>query len=266
MGLKHKLIMEFKSVNEKTILARNFQTGSFRVLKPFYINNILFLQIISVGAGIHSGDEVEIEVYVGKNCHVVLLNQSATKILKTHNDGGSIQLCKIFIDDGAILEYYPGLNIPFSGSRYNQTYDVHISSYADFAFFEIWSVGRVESGENFSFEKLSSNLKIFRQLDPIYFENFCINGKSSKNLGILSNFRYMLSGIFTLPLYMQNNLEESEIMIIAYGMNHAGLTFLRGLSTEGFPLIKRACDLVNSWREEKGFGKIPWYSISSALL
>ncbi|ADC89359.1 Urease accessory protein UreD [Thermocrinis albus DSM 14484] len=257
--------MEFKEISGKTTLTRNFQTGSARILKPFYIGNCLITQIITIGAGIHAGDELEIEVNVGKDCHVILLNQSATKILKSENDEISMQFYNIYIDDNAILEYYPGINIPFEGSRFLQKINVYLSSSANFGFFEMWSMGRIERGEYLSFNCINNNLKIFKQSIPIYIENFSISQHTAKHIGIIGRFKYMISGVWTF-LNLGENIEEHEDFILIYGTNHRGLAFIKGLSNSNFILAKRVIDLIDSWRNEKYLQSIPWYTMSSAFL
>jgi len=257
--------MEFKQVSGRTILTRNFQTGAVRILKPFYIDNSLITQIITIGAGVHAGDELEIEINVGRNCHVILLNQSATKILKSECNEISMQFYKIFIDDNAILEYYPGINIPFEGSRFLQKINVYLSSSANFGFFEMWSMGRIERGECLSFNHINNNLKIFKQSIPIYIENFSINNYSAKRIGVIERFKYMISGVWTF-LNLRENIEENEDFILIYGTNLTGLAFIKGLSDKSSFFIKRVIDLIDLWRSEKYLPSIPWYTISSAFL
>ncbi len=72
------------------------------------------------------------------------------------------QEIRVEVRDGAELEFYPGLTIPYPRAAYRQRIDIDLASGARFATLESWATGRVGRGESFSFQVLSSRIRIRR--------------------------------------------------------------------------------------------------------
>lgn len=267
MRYKHCLNIEFINSDNTTKLIRSFSTGAIRVVKPFYIGDTLVLQIISLGAGICSYDTVEINISVGEACKVILINQSATKILTSYGNERSENHININVGQYSTLEFYSGLIIPFPESELVQSIDVNLSRESKFGYLEILSSGRIEKGEDFLFRNISSNFLIKREKRLIFWENYSIKSYQKNNMAILGKYRYLCTGIWTYELSDDiRGLEEFDNGLLVWGRNHHGLTFIRGVARDGHLLIRNVCDLVDKLKREKKETVIPWQSLSSAFL
>lgn len=267
MKYRHILELAFRKSDDLTRLYRNFNTGALRVVKPFYIQDTLILQVISLGAGISSDDIFQIKIEADEGCKVILINQSATKILKSTNGNYGENKISVNLGTNSVLEFYSGLIIPFPNSMFRQTVDVNIASGARFGYLEFLSVGRIERGEEFLFGKFSNTLHIKKQNKHVFWENYSMDKSKRGNLATIGSYRYIASGIWTYHLSTEDKgLEEFNKGMIIWSKNQSGLTFIRGFAQEGYPLIRRVCNMVNEFKKIRNDPLIPWENLSSAFL
>jgi len=156
-----KLDLSFEVREGKTYLSKQFVSSPLKIIRPFDLGDgRVLLQIVNVGPGVMAGDDFDISITLKAGAKVVLLNQSATKLHSMSLGESARQDINIHVEDGAELEYYPGLTIPFKETVFLQTTTVHLATTAKFAFVENWSMGRIAFDVGFGMYCLHLQYKI----------------------------------------------------------------------------------------------------------
>jgi len=143
--LVSQLELEFIAIGGRTHLRRAYSRGALKVLRPFPYGEGLVLQLLTLGPGLMGGDQVEIRVHVAPGAKVILLNQSATKVLPARGDRPVVQRLLFRVE--GFLEYYPGLTIPHPASALDQRMEVSLGTEASFSWMEMYALGRLARGE-----------------------------------------------------------------------------------------------------------------------
>ncbi|MCX8164449.1 MAG: urease accessory protein UreD [Aquificaceae bacterium] len=237
-----------------------------RVIKPFYLKDTLLLQIVSIGAGLSERDFVSFNIEVGQGCKVLIINQGATKIMKSVGESSAQQLININVDKDARLEYLPGLTIPFPKSNFYQAIEVNLSPGSEFGYMEIFSMGRVASLEDFMFSNITTQLIVNNGNVPAYFESFHIEPKMKGNMAVIGEYNYILTGLWTFNILDSDGIEEFDGGVLTWGWTVSGFSFIKGFSKIGNDMISKACHIVDDGRDRRGLEKIPWRQLSSAFL
>lgn len=268
-----KLELVFEQRDGKTYLSKQFVSSPLKIIRPFDLEDgRVLLQIVNVGPGVMAGDEFEIAITLKTGAKVVLLNQSATKLHSMTTDESARQDVKIDVQDGAELEYYPGLTIPFKETTFLQTTMVHLATTAKFAFVETWAMGRIAFDERYLFNKLSSKIKVYRGGKPCYADALELNQVTPK-LGITDNFSYIANGVWfwdVLPLNISEadlapsiqspRLSETALVSDAF-LNDA--LYMRALANDSLELRTDVFEFINQWRQSIGLDAIDFMRYSS---
>ena len=159
----------FDAPSGRTRLAVSDLGAPLRVMRGFPLeDDRLLVQIISAAPGLFSGDRYELRVDVEPGARVVLLTPSATKIHSMPDGGCAKQRIEATVGDGASLEIYPTLSIPFPDADFVQQVEINLSAEARFGWMDPWSFGRIAGGERNRFRRISTRLRIDREGAPLY--------------------------------------------------------------------------------------------------
>ena len=212
------------------------------------------MQILNVGPGVMQGDVFELNIRVKSGAGVALVNQSATK-LHTMPKGVARQTTTIHVEQGAELELYPGLVIPYREADYHQHTDVHLEEGARFGLLERWSMGRVAYGEAFTFRRLSSRLSVSRENRLIYADGLELTPPTAPRTGTTDRHTYLASGVWLWGEVEGNLYSEDEVVRPAFsetslvqGSFGEGL-YMRCLGSDGLEHSAESARVVQRWRE-----------------
>ncbi len=174
LELKTKL-----SQSGKTLIEEVFFTPPFKIIDCFDADSIAEIMLLSVSAGLMSGDTQEIEIEIGTDSALRLSSQSFEKI---HDTSGGLarRTSHIKLERGAYLDFSPFPTIPFAHSHFINSTSIEMAADSRLSYSEIFCAGRVSRGEIFEFEKYHSRLQIAKQnklifLDNTYLEPKCMN-------------------------------------------------------------------------------------------
>lgn len=238
-----------------TYLADSFAEAPLKVLRPFDIGDgRVLLQLLNVGPGLLAGDRYKLRVKLKPGARVVLVNQSATKLHRMPPGQGAQQQLHLVIEEGAELEYYPGLTIPFAGSDAHFGTEVRLSDNARFALLELWAMGRVQRGELFAFRHLSNRLRIYQREQLIYADGLELTPVSARLTGISDNFSYLASGFWQWDVPWPD-LECSSAHAVTGGCGPER-GYLRALARDGFELTQGVRAQLHTWQQVRGAK--PW--------
>ncbi len=167
-----KLSLSYERTPIGTILKRSLHEGPLRVQKSLYPegDDICHTVIIHPPAGIAGGDTLDIQVAVGKECHVVLSTPSATKWYKSFKNPAT-QDIRFDLGEDSKLDWLPQENLFFKGSSSNVLTKLSLPSSASFIGWDAMMLGRHASGEEWSSGHIHMLNEIRRDGSLIWIEN-----------------------------------------------------------------------------------------------
>jgi urease accessory protein UreH len=237
-------------------------------VRPFPLKKGVVLQILNVGPGIMAEDNYEISLRLEPGSHVVIVNQSATKLHRMPEGQKALQRLRIQIAEGARLELYPGITIPYPGSDFRQEIEVEVHPQAEFATLELWAMGRVGRGETFRFRRLSNRLKVVTTTGsdtptPLYSDGLELTGKKGANIGLTDGHPYLVAGVCYSDFPWSNEIVEREDATLVAGTVNPKLSYARGIARDGVILRRTVQTWINNWREASGLEAISFERFGS---
>ncbi len=263
MALRGELRLTIRSEQGRTRVAGAYCAGPLKVIRPFELpEGRVVLQVLHVGPGLLGGDELEVQVHVGPGAKAVLVSQSATKVLRTDRGDGARQRVVLTVQDGAELEYYPGLVIPFAGASYRQVLDVRLEGAARVGMLEVVALGRTARGEASAFRSLSSRLRVWHEGQLVFGDALELtpNLRDPRARGLLETHRYVGSGYWRWGDVPEAMVVRSDLLL-ACGRTGYGDVYVKGVAADGERLREAVRELVGGWRDWCGaapsYGRLP---------
>ena len=229
-----RLRLVFRARGNETHLAESYARSPLKVLRPFHLSDgRAVVQILQTTPGIFAGDDYQVEIVVDSGARVVMMNPSATKLHRMAGGGSARLQCNVVVEDGAQLEYYPALNIPFPEADFRQSLQIKLSPTARLALVETWAMGRVERGEQGLFRRLSSRTAVDMAGKPLYRDALELTPASDAlgEWGVLEGERYTASGFWCGECVRPfEPLPEGPLdSLLAFGEVEQGQHYFRGL-------------------------------------
>ena len=263
-----KLHLNFDTNIGGTYLSKQNNSAPLKVVRPFRLKRGVLVQILNVGPGIMGEDNYDINLSVGPGAHVVVVNQSATKLHRMPEGQKASQRLRIRVAEDARLELYPGLTIPYPGSDFRQEIEVEIHPQADFATLELWAMGRISRGETFQFRRLSNRLKVATitgngTATPLYSDGLELTNESGSKMGLTDGYPYLAAGICYSNFPWSNKIVEGEDSTLIAGTVNPKLSYTRGIARDGVVLKNTVQTWINDWREASGLESISFERFGS---
>lgn len=245
--------------NDKTVIADQFFTPPFKIMKPFYNNkgNATII-VLSSSAGFMSGDCQNVVVDVGKDTDLTVQSQSYEKIHKM-DDGFASRKATINIDDNAFLNWSWLPVIPFAESNFIGTTDVTMSESSKLIITEVLSCGRSERGEKFQYKNYKNLTTVKRNGKLVYRDNvmFVPSKMDMNNYGMFENHTHILN----VTAFGFNDAIEIKKSVNAFFMDNdidGGISLtsygdiaIRTFGKSGDILYKLAQKIVNIIKKEE---------------
>jgi urease accessory protein len=248
-----RLRLVFRARGNETYLAESYAQSPLKILRPFHLSDgRAVVQILQTTPGMFAEDDYQIEIVVDTGARVVVMNPSAMKLHRMTGGGFARQRCNVVVHDGAQLEYYPALNIPFPEADIRQSLQINLSPKARLALVETWAMGRVARGEHLLFRTLSSRTAVDLGGKPLYRDALELTPASgfSRDWGVLEAGRYSASGFWygECVKAVEPLPDASLDSLQAFGEVEPGQQYYRGLFGDGVEMdravgrvIQRMC-------------------------
>ena len=144
----------------RPVLTRRCHAGPLRIQKPFYPEDgACHVYLLHPPGGVVGGDRLDIRVEAATNAQLLITTPAATKIYRSPGAGSEIDI-HIRAADGASVEWLPMETLLFGASRLHQTTTVELSSLSRFCGWEMVSLGRPMSGDDYSSGQYRAQLRI----------------------------------------------------------------------------------------------------------
>ncbi|WP_104748744.1 urease accessory protein UreD [Helicobacter cetorum] len=203
--------------NGKCITENNFFTPPFKLMAPFYPKNDLAeIMLLAVSPGMLKGDAQEVRLHIGENCKLKITSQSFEKIHDTE-EGYASRDTEIIVEENALLDFAPFPLIPFKNAHFKGKTAIHLHPTSQLLYSEILVAGRVAMEELFEFNRLHTNISVFQDNKPIYYDNTLLDPSKTKmsNLCMFDTYTHYLNLILiNCPLELSSVrelIESSEV-------------------------------------------------------
>ncbi|MHA6261006.1 urease accessory protein UreD [Sporosarcina sp. CAU 1771] len=172
--------------------------------------------IMESSGGMVAGDRNKIELELGQDSNVKMIQQSALKIYPSTNGKMCIQTIDVNIEEEARLEWMPEVIIPFGDANFEMTTSINMRSSSTIIWAEIIAPGREKRGEIFDFESFRSRFSLrvddaLLALDSLAFKPKEMNLQA---LGMLENAQYIGSIWIVSPNVHKLDLREIQQSVI----------------------------------------------------
>jgi urease accessory protein len=223
-----------------TVLSHAHVTAPLKIIRPFALGcGRSLVQLLTLGPGLCGGDQCTIDVTVEAGARAVVITQSAARLLGMSEGDVATQSVRLTVRDGGLLEYYPGLTIPFAGSSFVQRVDARVDAGARLGILESWSTGRVGRGEHLRFRHISSRTTVAVDGMPAYADALELEPAVAhvSGTGVLENYRYLAAGFWHgATLGPGPAASPPEGVLSAMGHSTFDQVYLRALATDGYAL------------------------------
>jgi urease accessory protein len=164
-----------RQVDNHTILTERYHDAPLKITKTFYeeATGRLQLYIMDVSPGLLDGDSYELNLQIEDNAHLIVTNQSFTKVHPTPYQSAEL-IQNLQLGKGAVLEYMPEPTIPYAGSRFKGRIKVDLEEGAALLYADIVTPGRTHRGELFQYNSYSSRFEVYRQQQLIVWDQFLL--------------------------------------------------------------------------------------------
>ena len=155
-----------------TCLGKLYQTDPQRILFPnTKIGDITQAALVTTSGGLVGGDQVSIDIEMGKNTKAIVLPQAAEKIYRSSGLDTKIGI-NFSLEDRSWLEYLPQETILFQGSRLKRETKINLSKRARAFVGEILVFGRIGYGEKFNDGLIHDGWQIYKDGNNIWADSF----------------------------------------------------------------------------------------------
>lgn len=220
IGRISRLRAEFQvDQNGKTYIQDRYYTAPLRISRAFRPDGgtgELYVYTTDVSPGVLDGDHYQSEWIVGSGAHLILSSTSAVRLHPTPHNPSTIEQ-SFRLEEGAILEYFPEVVIPFRGSSCSMKVHFQLAPDAILVYGEVWAAGRIHYGEAFDFHSYCSMTEINRERRMMVWDKINLYPNRDQYDGIASFMNYTHSAV---------------MWIIAPGMGEDELCSVREMISE----------------------------------
>lgn len=202
-----------KKIEHRTILAERYHDSPMKITKTFHepSTNGLMLYLMDVSPGLMEGDHYEAAISLEQHTHLMMTNQSSTKIHPAKQLGAKTNFT-FHIGEHAILEYMPEPTIPYRDSQLHAHNIFHLEEDSSLLYCDILSSGRVHHNEKFQYRQLSMTTEIFRSNKRVAYDHFLMRSH---------DHAYEASGA------LEHYTHQGAFWIFAIGANYELLSQIR---------------------------------------
>jgi urease accessory protein len=215
-GWRAALELQFAERAGRTYLARRQHVGPLLVQRPFHPEgSVCHAYLVHPPGGVVGGDELQLQVEVGRGAHALLTTPAATKFYRSAGPLAS-QAQQLSVADGT-LEWLPQETIYYSGARVQTATRLQLTGAARVIAWEIGCLGLPARGEDFTAGELALDFELWRSHTPLLIDRLRIRGE-----GAVRTARWGLGGYRALGIFVAY---PGDAQMLAAVRNVTGVTF-----------------------------------------
>jgi len=259
--LNGRVELVFRRNRKGTSLAHSHVTAPLKIVRPFALDGgRAMVQILTLGPGLCGGDSCTLDVIVEPDARAVVVMQAASRILGMGDGAVATQSVNLVVGAGALLEYYPGLTIPFADSCLKQRITVVADRGSRVGILESWAMGRTTRDEYLRFKHLSSRTVVKIDDRPVFADALEIEPAlmNAAATGALESHRYVASGFwYGVPAGATLTAAKSNSLIAFDRCASRDQVFLRALAHDGYEMASTLQSAVHAIDTAWGLEAIP---------
>ncbi len=193
VGRVGRLDLHYARHGQRTILAHSRCSSPWHLFPPMYLDatGCAFTSLVNPSGGFVAGDQLSIHASLDRDAHAVLSTPSANRVYRSLGREAR-QTVTLSVASGAILEWFPEVMIPYSGSRFVQTIDVRLEKGATALIWDSLASGRMARGERWAFASLRNEIRITTASGERLLERYEM-GPDPYSVGLVSTYDYVAS-------------------------------------------------------------------------
>jgi urease accessory protein len=166
------------------VLRRRLSILPLQFLEPITLaDGTLCVVPLNPTGGILGGDRLHTRMELGRGTRVCVTTPSATKVYRAAGTP-SVQDTRLLVADGALLEYVPDHLIPHTGAWLDQSLCVELAGAAQLVLWDAFAVGRLASGERWTFRQIRSRIEIRQDGRPVFLDRLDLRGDDRRLAGL----------------------------------------------------------------------------------
>lgn len=173
-----ELQLQFVAQAGRTVLASRRHQGPLVVQRPFYPEgNVCHVYIVHPPGGVVGGDQLHLDVQIGRDAHALITTPAATKFYRSPQQKQAAVQQQLSISQG-ILEWLPQEAIYFDQSVVRTRTRVNLDSQSRFIGWELSCYGRRACDEMFNQGHIHQSFELWRNEQPLLLDRLQITGGS----------------------------------------------------------------------------------------
>jgi len=201
VGRRGRFDITFASRHGRTVIRHSYCEVPFKITRLLDTDrtDVAHLILMHCTAGLFSGDDLECTIRVERGAHVVITQQSATKIHppgNAQNARTARQNMHVCVESGASLTLELEPVIPFAGSRYQQRTRIEVEPGSRLVYWEGLMAGRLGKDEAWKFAEYSSEVKLLADHKLCYLERYSLGSQGNPlSVWVMKNAGYVGTGL-----------------------------------------------------------------------
>ena len=193
VGRVGRLDLHYARQGQRTILAKSRCTSPWHLFPTMYLDDSgsAFTSFVNPSGGFVAGDQLSIHASLERDAHVVFSTPSANRVYRSLGEEAR-QTVTLSVASGAILEWFPEVTIPFSGSRFVQAMDVRLEKGATALIWDSLASGRMARGERWACASLRNEIRITTASGDRLLERYEVR-PDQYPVGLVSQYDYVAS-------------------------------------------------------------------------
>ncbi|WP_138752338.1 urease accessory protein UreD [Paenibacillus sinopodophylli] len=160
----------FTSRQGLTIVDNKFHTAPIKIAKAFPLDGQLGIIVMDVSPGLLSGDRYELLWTCGDDSHVMITNQSYTKVHPSKVAEDSSMLQQFVLAPNAVVEHMPEPVMLYKDAAFRNETRVEMQQGSVWIQGEVLCPGRTMRGERFDYRSYRNELSIHYEGELIFFQ------------------------------------------------------------------------------------------------
>ncbi|WP_082361054.1 urease accessory protein UreD [Bacillus sp. FJAT-28004] len=150
----------FASRLGQTLIGNKYHTAPIKIAKAFPLDGQLGVIVMDVSPGLLSGDRYELEWTSEQDSHVMITNQSYTKVHPSLPSRDSSMQQSFALENNAVVEHMPEPIMLYKGAAFRNETNVRLQTGSAWLQADVLCPGRTLRGERFDYRSYSNSLTV----------------------------------------------------------------------------------------------------------
>lgn len=158
----------FARRNGQTCIANKYHTAPIKIAKAFPLDGQLGIIVMDVSPGLLNGDRYELQWISEQDSHVMITNQSYTKVHPSLPSSGSSMQQTFVLEANAVVEHMPEPIMLYKGAAFRNETQVRLKAGSVWMQADVLCPGRTLRGEQFDYRLYSNSLAVYYDDELIF--------------------------------------------------------------------------------------------------